>query len=371
METAANFVMINIHMVVPGHWSYPIQGRIALRIVLRAIHAAKPRDAAVSRKKIKRRFTESQRRKGVFARCKTCLSQEKTTRFAQYNAYHDAKGDALYRAVMYLDVVQVEELLSKGADPNYERQQTEYDLQTFSMLPLWTSDGRPFAEPEFDSVEKCYRPTRPLTLVTSLIDMEDFDFYDQLRLYQIAIRLIEAGANLVPAIKFMKPDHDIFEPFERCPVPSRPIRDLNRNINPTSRIIEQVHNGILWLHEKLQCGEFNLEAYLDGSLATCLREASIVQLPERVIQASDMLCPFYQDSVYKKAHKWLMSQHAISILPIELEARILVSVIAMDNRVLLQQIPDPPIKAHADRKQQQHIFMWIGKRNGHVLQFFC
>lgn len=161
------------------------------------------------------KFSKSQINKKEKSRCIECINHNIQTRYKKYsdNLYFqrdcnkDKKDKKLYHAVACYNIEEVTQLLKDGANPNYIRQNSVYDIISNKHVYTFLSDGK--EEPEYDLDNK--QPTTPLKLVVfrisdcMLIDenLRDFNV--------IAKLLLDAGANKEGAIKFARNRYGIID----------------------------------------------------------------------------------------------------------------------------------------------------------------
>lgn len=148
-------------------------------------------------------YSQSQFLRQEKARCKDCVEGNKTKRFAKFShlfklchGCSQAKhiDDELYQAIMNLKLEKVQELLERGANSNYVRQDT---FRLGHLYVYWyRADGS--EKEEIDD----FQPTTPLKLC--IFRYSDCTLSDENRasIVEIAKLLITFGASVSGASSY-------------------------------------------------------------------------------------------------------------------------------------------------------------------------
>jgi hypothetical protein len=157
-------------------------------------------NACYSCGKSNKQFSKSQLAKCPLSRCTECVSSNKTSKFAKFDALYRSWGDfnkdlyylvtperKLIRAVQKRNKEEVLELLKQGANPNYIRQ---VDIVKQGIC-IWayTKDGDEI--PETDNNQ----PNTPLKLCVFFISDNLLTEDQEYEIVSIAKLLIEFGAS--------------------------------------------------------------------------------------------------------------------------------------------------------------------------------
>lgn len=137
-------------------------------------------------------FTKSQLKKIGKARCKSCITANKTERYILY-PYNEryrlmSLNHKLMNAIAQHNFEQVKKLLNDGANPNYIEQKCIIDSYIFKYT--WLSDGE--EEPDMDDEQ----PTTPLKLILFRICDLQLNNDDRKEFNKITKLLINAGARI-------------------------------------------------------------------------------------------------------------------------------------------------------------------------------
>lgn len=291
-------------------------------------------------KKIKRRFTNEQRRKGALARCKLCVSKGE---LRQYPAHLEecrdtSPGKALYDAVDSLDVETVSSLLRDGADPNYAVQATIDDESAGRYnVGLWNLDGSIVHDIYHDGE----RATRPLPLVAFMLSDAlhggiPYEEYNR-KLDVIARMLIDAGATGTslnaaaellswrygyeygsfdpsaysdwPAVTTIwRAQHSIRSLLAQCQEQSRKggVFDFGEYFRsrppPRGRPNSRNNNGSRKMKRKKKKKERMSTIDNGGDTGTTKAATSkMFALTEKAVRGSDVLLPYYLDYALRRA----------------------------------------------------------------------
>ncbi len=155
-------------------------------------------------------YSKKQLELGFRARCINCVKKGYAEKYAPFiycykkllydNIYLDkiTLNKQLEYYVKELDVDKVKELLIKGANPNYHRQETVFLNTTDREVYLWTKDGEEIMQNEKEFLQ----PITPLRLCVFYLSNCLFTWNDIEKLYSIGKLLIEYGADKKDALLY-------------------------------------------------------------------------------------------------------------------------------------------------------------------------
>lgn len=318
-------------------------------------------------KKIKSRFTAAQRLRGVESRCKTCEAHCQNKRYPYFeNKVWDDSLDQQLSACCQAPwrVKLIRKLLDEGADPNHIRQDRIRDSAVPSFVrggPVYNGDGTP--SPDDDANQ----PTRPLLSAVFSMSNSMFESNDHRRLAQVIKLLVDAGADVTPAVQYFEDRHGQLTPFP------------DRGWWISAQVLWKARNSIQHIHH--MCvnqldseGEhnelFDFVEYFNRNDDDEAGSGHQLPLTERAVRASDVLRPFYDKYTLQRAECRLRSQRAtyfrrprrldgsdvtLPSLPSQIEAQILALAFLSGPRPIFASHIPAPVSGYADADADERV----------------
>jgi hypothetical protein len=309
-------------------------------------------------KKIKRRFSRHQRRKGALARCKSCVSAGRVHQFPtfQEECRDNSDGTKLRKAIHGGDA-DLPSLLIAGANPNAAPQAWIDDTYAEHFLSSAKRGRKLLWNPNGSIVHDICQ--RPLSHVMSIYEDPGGIYYDVYYYCWRAIArvLIDAGASLSPTIDLLRLEGFTSEEgYSAWPATVT----LRRAQNAIRQLLEQCQKhdhfdfGVYFQEQNKDCFPLTpREIYLESRARE--EDEDCFALTEKAVQASSELLPFYYAYAERRAIARLQSHRSslfsgrqrqdgefLPALPTEIEARIRsLALLSAENPILASQIPDP------------------------------
>jgi len=144
-------------------------------------------------------FSKSQLQNSKNPRCKSCISNNitlKATPFATQAFSFPNPNYQLFLHIQNIELSQILSLLQNNANPNYQRQDSIFDIISCKTRPLYNPDGSEKKENDPN------QPSTPLKICTFILSNHLFSTQNKLDIIEIAKLLIQYGANKKEALQY-------------------------------------------------------------------------------------------------------------------------------------------------------------------------
>jgi 23S rRNA-/tRNA-specific pseudouridylate synthase len=229
---------------------------------------------------------------------------------------NNSLGAQLHDAISDVNIDKVRQLLKQGVDPNHHSRQQSVRAGGREYF-VYTRDGQPVPEPDWDVNVGTYQPTRPLSLVAFMLSSAVF-FHEDVGIetneeFQEALRdlakvLIDEGADLIPAVRIMEARYGPLSSY------GKEFDDDDEYGYPAMKLVWQARQSVERIREDCRNGSFDFASYLSGKPNN--GKKSDFFLTENAIMASNELRPYYEEyrrreDLWKDAEQVSLSNGAV------------------------------------------------------------